>query len=228
MKWTPSRLRFRNRCIALVPWAFVTFLRARFAFQTLARWMRTGWELPLPNVLKHPILVRYARDHRLTVLIETGTFLGDTPWALRHLFQEIRTIELSSDLALAAEQRFKPFPHIHVHRGNSATILPTLVESLHQPALFWLDGHFSGGITAGIANPSPIRDEIRVIITKCPVRFVILIDDARAFGSDPAYPSLDELQRMVAELLPGADFTMSNDMIAIVPNGSRCPSGSPS
>ena len=30
MNWTVRRIKFRNRCVAFAPWAFVALLRARF------------------------------------------------------------------------------------------------------------------------------------------------------------------------------------------------------
>ncbi len=217
MNWTPSRIRIRNALVALAPWAFSTTLRARFAFQTLPRWYRTGWESPLPNLLKHPILVRYARLHGLKALVETGTFLGDTPWALRNRFAEIHTIELSPTLCGLARERFKRFPHIHVHEGESTIVLPQLFKELRRPSLFWLDGHFSGGITAQGESTTPICDEVQIIAERCPVRFVMLIDDARSFGSEDGYPSLAEFKERVRTLLPEAIFLVENDLIAIVP-----------
>ncbi len=220
MNWTPSRIRVRNALVAVAPWAFNAVLRARFAFQTLPRWQRTGWESPLPNLLKHPILVRYARLHGLGALVETGTFLGDTPWALRNRFAEIHTIELSPTLCGLAKERFKHLPHIHVHEGDSSTVLPELLKELRQPTLFWLDGHFSSGITAQGDASTPVCDEVQAIAERCPVRFVMLIDDARSFGSEDGYPSLPDFEKRIRTLLPGAVLSVENDLIAIVPAAS--------
>jgi hypothetical protein len=217
MNWTPERIRFRNALIAAAPWAFSVGLRARFAFQTLPRWRQNGWESPLPNLLKHSILVRYARLHQLTALVETGTYLGDTPWELRKTFAEIHTIELSPILCRLAKERFKRLAHILVHEGDSARKLPELLKHLTRPTLFWLDGHFSGGITAQGKVSAPIADEVSAIAKQCPVRFVLLIDDARSFGSEVGYPSLDQFREKISGWLPGAIVSVENDIIAIVP-----------
>jgi hypothetical protein len=217
MNWTPGRIRFRNALIAVAPWAFSVGLRARFAFQTLPRWHQSGWESPLPNLLKHSILVRYARLHQLTTLVETGTYLGDTPWELRKTFAEIHTIELSPVLSRLAKERFKRLPHILVHEGDSARTLPELLKHLTRPTLFWLDGHFSGGITAQGEVSTPICDEVLAVAKQCPVRFVVLIDDARSFGSEVGYPSLDLFKERISTWLPEAVVSVENDIIAIVP-----------
>jgi hypothetical protein len=217
MNWTPGRIRFRNALIAIAPWAFSVGLQARFAFQTLPRWHHGGWDSPLPNLLKHSILVRYARLYQLTALVETGTYLGDTPWALRKIFAEIHTIELSPILGRLAKERFKRLPHIKVHEGDSARILPELLQHLTRPTLFWLDGHFSGGITTQGEISTPICDEVLAVAQRCPVPFVVLIDDARSFGSDAGYPSLDQFRERISAWLPGAQSSVENDIIAIVP-----------
>jgi len=56
-------------------------------------------------------LKRFAVDYQLEIFIETGTFLGDTPWAFRNSFKEIYTIELSETLAKLALNRFAKFDH---------------------------------------------------------------------------------------------------------------------
>jgi hypothetical protein len=217
MNWTPGRVRIRNLLVALAPWVFNAGLRARFAFQTLSPWYRTGWESPLPDLLKRSILVRYAHLYQLSTLVETGTFLGDTPWALRNVFEEIHTVELSPILAGLAKERFKRLARIHVHQGDSTKVLPSLLKQLSRPTLFWLDGHFSGGITAQGELNTPICAEVEIIARQCDVRFVMLIDDARCFGLEPGYPTLNNFQEQISILLPEAVFTVENDMIAIVP-----------
>jgi hypothetical protein len=83
--------------------------------------------------------------------------------------------------------------------------------------LFWLDGHFSGGITAQGEVSTPICDEVLAVAKQCPVRFVVLIDDARSFGSEVGYPSPDQFREQISAWLPGAIVSVENDIIAIVP-----------
>jgi hypothetical protein len=70
------------------------------------------------------------------------------------------------------------------------------VRRIDQPALFYLDGHYSGGITARAAKDTPIYEELSHIFEHDP-RHVIVIDDARCFGRDPDYPSLHELREFI-------------------------------
>ena len=101
-------------------------------------------------------------------------------------------------------------------QGDSAIVLPTLLESLHVPTLFWLDGHYSAGNTALGSMETPISAEIDAILIH-PVRgHVILIDDARNFDGSHDYPSLVALKQSVMERSPKASFSVRDDVIRIV------------
>ena len=46
--------------------------------------------------------------------------------------------------------------------------------------------------------------------------FVIVIDDARCFGDDPAYPAVEAVRGRIAALSLGRDLvTVENDMIIV-------------
>ena len=54
-------------------------------------------------------------------------------------------------------------PHVTIFQGDSATVLPKLLATIQEPCLFWLDGHYSGGITALGKSITPILDELQTI-----------------------------------------------------------------
>ena len=126
----------------------------------------------------------------LEAFVETGTYLGDTAAAASVVFRSVHTIELSEALAQKATARFATVPHVQVLQGDSATMLAQVVTRLTGPALFWLDGHYSEGVTACGAQNTPIREELEVIAQSAPPGSVILIDDLRLFESIPARPDL--------------------------------------
>jgi hypothetical protein len=59
--------------------------------------------------------------------------------------------------------------------------------------LFWLDGHYSAGITARGDIATPISLELEAILSHPVKSHVILIDDARDFTGKDSYPFLDNL-----------------------------------
>jgi hypothetical protein len=48
--------------------------------------------------------------------------------------------------------------------------------------LFWLDGHFCGGVSAHGDKGTPILEELNLILSHRVKEHVILIDDARLFN----------------------------------------------
>ena len=151
----------------------------------------------IPHYLKRDILRHYARRYRLGSFVETGTYFGEMVNALKGEFEQIQSIELNEFLFERAKRRFMNYSHIRILHGNSASMLPLALASVKQPTLFWLDAHYSGGITACGDQHSPIFQELGHIFHH-PIRgHVIVIDDARLFGTDAAYPTLEQLQHFI-------------------------------
>ena len=143
--------------------------------------------------------------------------MGEMVAAQRHVFDELYSIELDSDLYRAAVERFRNAPHIHILHGDSADVLSSLLTSLERPALFWLDAHYSGPGTAGAGADTPIAAEVSAVLSSVAMRHVILIDDARCFDGNRDYPSIHELQQLVQRKSPASTFDVEDDVIRICP-----------
>jgi hypothetical protein len=100
-------------------------------------------------------------------------------------------------------------------QGDSGEVLASIVAQLESPALFWLDAHYSEGNTARGSLETPVRRELEVIL-RSPPDHVILVDDARSFGTGD-YPSLDAVQALVEELRSGWKCYVATDVIRIHP-----------
>jgi hypothetical protein len=59
---------------------------------------------------------------------------------------------------LAAAFRPPPYKQITVLQGDSGNVITRVMQEVFQPVLFWLDAHYSGGITARGELDSPIFD----------------------------------------------------------------------
>jgi hypothetical protein len=181
------------------------------------RWIASGRRGAPPHLVKEAIVRRHAKDRHLDVLVETGTYFGDMVWALRNEFSAIHSIELDPALANRARQRFARFSHIHIYEGDSAAVLPGIIALLDRPALFWLDGHYSGGITTKAAQETPISSELQSLLSDGNRDNVILIDDARAFTGDHDYPTVAEIAGLVAARKPAFRLQVADDVIRITP-----------
>jgi len=179
-------------------------------------WEMAGRPLPPPDVLKQRNLRRAAEAHGLRIFVETGTFDGQMVEAMRNHFDRIYSIELSREYCDAARRRFAASRHIDFLLGDSGVVLRSVVASLEGPALFWLDAHYSGGITARGAIDTPIIEELNCIF---PGRFehVVIIDDARLFGEDPGYPTFAEVKEHVLSRNGKLSIDIVDDAIRITP-----------
>lgn len=181
------------------------------------RWQREGWSLPLPDLMKRAILSKIASEAGATVFVETGTFRGDTPWCFRNDFRKIFSIEVQPQLAQLAAKRFSAYPHIKIIEGDSARKLAEIIPQIEGPVLFWLDGHYSAGVTGRGDDDCPLWGELHAINGSLAHRFVIIVDDARCFGVNEGYPTLEELRTYVSGNLPNHRMSVENDLIRITP-----------
>ena len=183
----------------------------------LFKWEKKGKPVPPPHIVKQRTLVAYAKRFELKILVETGTYYGDMIDAIKKVFDQIYSIELNPELYKKAKERFKEEEHIELIRGDSGTELRNVINRINQPALFWLDGHYSGGVTAKANKDTPICEELDHILNAKDLGHVLIIDDARCFGSDPAYPSIDELNDFIKSKRPRANIVVQDDSIRITP-----------
>jgi hypothetical protein len=74
--------------------------------------------------------------------------------------------------------------------GDSEQLMTGLIADLDQPALFYLDGHYSGGQTGKGRHEIPVVKEVEAILRDAPNGSFVIIDDARSFGRLQDYPPL--------------------------------------
>lgn len=207
-----SSLRSRLRDGRLHRWLHLASERS-----SVSDWRSRGCPLPPPPAYKQSVIRAYAAKHELQTLIETGTCAGATIAACLHSFETIHSIELSEELHSAAVRRFERRPKVKLWRGDSASQLPRVLMGLAEPALFWLDAHYSGAGTAQAAIDTPVAEELKAIANH-PIRgHVLLIDDARHFTGINGYPTVKECKDISSVLFPSHQFEVEHDIIRITP-----------
>jgi len=190
-------------------------IKLRRDFEARREWERQGRPAPPPHIIKEELIKEYASTFKTPILIETGTYLGDMVYAVRKMFSRIISFELDEQLSDQARKRFAGYSHIEIIQGDSGRLLGECLKSIEQPCLFWLDGHYSGGVTAKGTLVTPIKNELHSILSHATDGHVVLIDDARCFTGEDDYPTLDELRTFVSERKPTWQFTMENDVIRL-------------
>ena len=174
---------------------------------------------PLPATVqeKKSLIVRFGCQRGLKNFIETGTFQGDMVEAQRKNFHKLVTIELGDTLYETAKRRFAGYDHVHVLHGDSATLLPEAIRLVEGPVLYWLDAHYSRGVTARGDREAPILKELSIIAAQGQPGDAILIDDARLFGLRLGYPRLATVRKFATREWPAHSFRVESDVICIIP-----------
>jgi hypothetical protein len=180
--------------------ALLTMMNRALLVKKLAvlKWKATGRPAPPPHAVKQQVILAFTKTFKYDVFVETGTYLGAMIWTVLKDFKKIYTVELSTSLHKRAVAMFRKYPHVHCLQGDSGVVLHQLVPSINEGAIFWLDGHYSGGITALGDQVCPIYNELDAIIAHDRYDHLILIDDARLFmNGEQGYPSLEEVRNYV-------------------------------
>ncbi len=183
----------------------------------LLKWNLRGKPVPPPHSIKVAVISAIAQRFDCKTLVETGTFLGDMVARTRHLFERVYTIEVDQTLHARAVARFQEDPCVSVLHGDSAHVLPKILDQLTGPAVFWLDGHYSGGSTGKGDLETPVQTEVELILRHPIGGHAILVDDARLFDGTGDYPTLHDFRTQLEKLNRNYQFTVEHDMIRYLP-----------
>jgi hypothetical protein len=204
----PLHLLLRWRQLSMLPW-----MRPFTEWRVYWKWHMQGRPIPAPPIVKQRIVKGYLRRSGASTVVETGTFTGDMVDALAPIAGRIVSIELDDRLYAAALRRFAGQAHVELLQGDSGALLPRVISGLDRPALFWLDGHYTGSGSARTEVDSPIRAEIEALLANPVPGHVVLIDDAREFSGTGGYPTIDELRAMILVRQPLSQFTVADDIV---------------
>ena len=150
------------------------------------------------------------------IFIETGSFFGDSiDRALEAGFKEVHSIELSPYLYEVCRDRFRHNHRVHLHLGNSPIVLLNILNQIDEPVTFWLDGHYSKGITARGETNTPLLEELAAIATHPIKTHTLLIDDVRLFGTDEFdFIELEEILEAIYLINPNYNIYFEDGHVA--------------
>lgn len=200
----------------LLPQFLKNILKKRREKKWLQKWNESGCPVPPPHIVKQMTIREYQEKYRYLILVESGTYLGDMVEAQKKRFKKIYSIELGVDLYDKAKKRFKKKKNITIMQGDSGKVLPKILAEINEPAIFWLDGHYSAGITARGDKDCPIFEELEAIFKSKKFNHVLLIDDARCFTGIGDYPSIDKLTEFIKRKNEKYQIEVINDIIRCV------------
>jgi len=195
----------------------LAFVRTRKSQKMAESWKRNGRQGSPPHIIKQEMIAGFGKKFHCKTLVESGTFLGDMVYAQKRNFEKIYSVELSPELWQKAARRFKSAKNIEIIYGDSGKVMSDIAPFLKEKTLFWLDGHYSGGITAKGKKECPVYEELESILQNNRLNHLILIDDARLFDGTNDYPELNELLGFIEKRLNNYVTFVENDIICIIP-----------
>lgn len=198
----PLRHKLRRSPIAkYLPWAGLyetTGMERYLADRWQGKW--EGWD-PAPPAVKRLEIMNEIKTHSIKNFVETGTYLGMTTSLVAPYVEKVWTIEVSERLHGLNKQVYADVKNIEFLLGGSENVLPEIVPTIKGNTLYWLDGHFSAGITGMTDIETPIMKEIDIIAKhNHSGRCVLLVDDIRCFDGTHDYPTLEALKQKLTAL----------------------------
>jgi len=169
----------------------------------------------------------------IDTFVETGTNQGGTIFLMQEHFRELHTVELSKRYYLkvacrrfvrAFKKLFRKMPGAISHQktrfylGDSAAVIKQLAASINKPAVFFLDSHCCGPRTARGQKDVPLLDELTAISRRS-YSDLIIIDDARLFGTGHAQDWVDITKENILKCFPKGKVRkhyLSNDRFILL------------
>jgi hypothetical protein len=155
------------------------------------------------------------------ILIESGTFLGESTRYFAAHVRQVYTIEVSEMLYARAKDKLSGLPNVEIIHGDSGIELESLLARVDEPCAIYLDGHYSGGVTSHGAKKVPIYEELRHVFSHPVKNHLVIIDDARCFTGSDGYPRLGDLREFI-RMKAGDDhykMTIDGDFIILTEPG---------
>jgi hypothetical protein len=128
---------------------------------------------------------------KYTCFIETGTYQGETIFAMEKFFEKLYTIEFSEKYYNNTKNKYSG-NKINFILGDSSIIFESLLSNITDKCIFFLDGHWMGSDTGHSPKDCPLEEEITHIDNLCQNDAIIIIDDFRLFGLDKSSGKLGE------------------------------------
>jgi predicted O-methyltransferase YrrM len=121
-------------------------------------------------------------ENKIDVVVETGTFLGNTTKALASMAKEVHTVEVNRDNYLRAISNCNGIENIKFYLGSSEKTLPYIIDKIEKKSniLFFLDAHWN--------EYNPLLDELKVIKDKG-LKPCIIIHDFKVPNTNFGYDS---------------------------------------
>lgn len=164
--------------------------------KAVRKWAERSYSEQSPQFIKEALFLKYGIKN--AVWVETGTYRGTTTKFLAEHFPAVHSLEPEPELYEQAVEKFTG-QNVNLYKGTSEEIMPDLLPKLQGNVNFWLDGHYSAGITYRGHQDCPVEDELEAISGNLSNfgKVLVMIDDVRCFLPENeelyGYPSIHRL-----------------------------------
>ena len=140
----------------------------------------------MPSLSKNFLLELKDNYTNYNNFIESGTYLGKTINCMEPYFNSLYTIEIKEEFYNNCKKQYGG-NKINFLLGDSTIVMETLLPTIKDKTIFFLDGHWSAGNTGKGKNDCPLYEELTLINTLYKNKGIIIIDDCRLFGKGPSF-----------------------------------------
>jgi hypothetical protein len=164
------------------------------------------------TINKQNLIVSYVQKHGISCFIETGTCFGNMVYRIKDHVDKVYSIEVDDTLHKISNLRFLFTSNVTILHGDSGNELYRLLPSIKERCLFWLDAHYSGGITGKSSTDTPIIQELKAIDAHFIRNHIILIDDIRCFGEGD-YPTIESVCTAIKKINDNYLIEVTDDIL---------------
>jgi hypothetical protein len=162
---------------------------------------------------KQKLIIKVAKKYKIRTFVETGTYIGETVKTVIPFFKNIYTIELNKKLYSYNKKKFYKNMNVKIIWGDSGKKLRDILPNIKTSILFWLDAHYSTGVTSKTNKETPIEEELKTIVEYWKRGSIVLIDDAKLFNGKRGYPTIEKIERILSKITVGIE--VKKDIIMI-------------
>ena len=136
----------------------------------------------MPNLDKNFLTDLHDDYTKYPYFIETGTLNGATIFNLEPYFTKLYTIEFSKKYYNNTKSKYKGNKTDFI-LGDSTNVFPTLLPTIPEKSIFFLDAYWGGKDTGRSTSDCPLNEEIAHINRLFQHDAIIIIPNVRLFGT---------------------------------------------
>ena len=141
----------------------------------LSFWLKNGLSLPPPEIIKHNIIVKYAKKEKAKIFVGPDSYIGERLPILEIFFHKIVVI--------------------NSWEGNFTKSLSSKIAKLKGTAVVWIDALTNLEQNNKNVAIQQIQDIIDTV-TYTDLQHILLWDNAHVFLNNPHMPHIQEVKAM--------------------------------